>query len=229
MDVPKHLLRRHRQFIDKVRMSILGRERTVWNTLELCLDLFKNNVEGCLVECGVYAGGHPAVMAYAADQAGENRAVHLFDSFCGIPVGGPRDHEDITAAVGKGDGSLVSSGESACSLEQVQRRLKSWGFDPNRFHYHKGWFQDTLPGIDIGKIALLRLDGDLYESTKVCLENLYPSVSVGGYVIIDDWNLQGCREAVFEYLGKIGEKPVMQLTNDDISRVCFWKRDILTN
>lgn len=225
MDVPSHIIRKHKPFIEKVRLSILGRERTVWNTLELSLEVLKNDIPGCMVECGVAAGGNPAIMAYACDYTGKHREVHMFDSFCGIPIGGPRDHSDITDAVGIGDGSLISSGESSYSLEGVKERVRKWGFSPDRFIYHVGWFQHTLPESNVGPIALLRLDGDLYESTKVCLEHLYPLLSKGGYIIIDDWNLAGCREAVYEYLEKIGETPEMQQTNDEIHRPCFWKKD----
>jgi O-methyltransferase len=81
--------------------------------------------------------------------------------------------------------------------------MEEWSIDPGQLVYHKGWFQNTLPTdapqlFDRG-IALLRLDGDLYESTKVCLRYLHPLVAEGGYVIVDDYALTGCRKAVTEY------------------------------
>jgi hypothetical protein len=76
----------------------------------------------------------------------------------------------------------------------------------------EGWFQDTLPGIQhkIGDIALLRLDGDLYESTMVCLDNLYDNVVAGGIIIIDDYSsLTGARKAVHDFFDKKQINPVL--------------------
>ena len=74
-------------------------------------------------------------------------------------------------------------------------------YPKDKYVVHEGWFQDTLPQAikEIDRIAILRLDGDYYESTKVCLEYLYPKVVRGGAVIVDDWCLKGCREACEEY------------------------------
>ena len=80
----------------------------------------------------------------------------------------------------------------------------SWGL--KNFSLIKGWFQDTVPTWEERPIAVLRLDGDLYESTKICLEYLYPMLSKGGILIIDDWDLSGCVQAFDEYFEK-HEKP----------------------
>jgi O-methyltransferase len=125
---------------------------------------------------------------------------HLFDSFEGIPEAGPNDDETITGCIGVGQDRLVSTGISSCSVEQVKAHMNEWGIDPHRLEYHVGWFQDTVPVAKINKIAILRLDGDLYSSTKVCLDHLYHLVSPGGYIIFDDYPLTGCRKAVDEYL-----------------------------
>ena len=88
-------------------------------------------------------------------------------------------------------------GASACAAETVLGHLASLRCDMTRFAIHEGWFQDTIPASDVGPIALLRLDGDLYESTRVCLEGLYPLLD--GFCIVDDYALAGCRAAVDEY------------------------------
>ncbi len=75
--------------------------------------------------------------------------------------------------------------------------------DVARVPEHEGWFEDTVPAAQIGQIALLRLDGDLYESTKVCVQHLFPKLSVGGWCIVDDWNLDGCRAAIAETVGHL--------------------------
>lgn len=79
--------------------------------------------------------------------------------------------------------------------------MREWGVPEDFLVWHPGWFQDTVPGANIDQIALLRLDGDLYESTLVCLQHLYPRVVSGGWVIVDDYGLPGCREAVNQFLG----------------------------
>jgi O-methyltransferase len=66
--------------------------------------------------------------------------------------------------------------------------------------YHEGLFEDTVPNADIKEIAFLRLDGDLYSSTKVCMEHLYPKLVRGGWFCVDDFNLSGCRKAVLDYV-----------------------------
>ena len=120
---------------------------------------------------------------------------------------------------------------SAVSLESVQRAMMHWGLQSFRLVYHKGWFQEVLPVESAPQksicvycegqfynvlpparaipksICLLRLDGNLYESTKVCLEYLYPKISPGGYVVIGDYSLAGCRKAVNEYLDKHNLNP----------------------
>jgi hypothetical protein len=85
-----------------------------------------------------------------------------------------------------------------------------WGVSNHSTQYHPGWFADTLPGFqrsDIGPIAVLRIDGDLYESVKVCMEHLYPLVSPGGYIIQDDYALKGPKTAIDEYFDKHGNQP----------------------
>lgn len=158
-----------------------------YHTLELARRCVAENVPGSLVECGVFAGTHPAIMEYAT--RGDRRPIHLFDSFCGIPAPGPRD----------ADAAKDIEGKSACSRETVEGHLANLDCDPRRFIFHEGWFCDTIPGCDIGPIALLRLDADLYESTRICLVELYPMLSPRGFCIIDDYALAGCRAAVDEY------------------------------
>ncbi len=184
---------------------------TVWNSYLLAQACCHKNIEGDFVECGVFAGTQIAAMALANQQNGMKKKIHLFDSFIGIPQAGPNDDETITSCIGKGDGkgSLVTTGISVCSVKAVQGHMREWGINSNQLLYHIGWFQDTIPLATkkIKKIAVLRLDGDLYESTKVCLEYLHPLVSKNGYVIIDDYALTGCRKAVDEYHLQIGINP----------------------
>lgn len=183
-----------------------------YNSAEYCI---KNNIEGDFVECGVAAGSQIAAMALAAQVHGVARNIWAFDSFQGIPLADP---EHDTSQPGKnyfkGDEPkvenkrdlLVSSKITVHSLENVKNNLGNWGIDGANFKFVPGWFQDTVAdyALQIDKIAILRLDGDLYHSTVVCLEHLFPKLVSGGILIIDDWALEGCRKACNEYFKKLG-------------------------
>ncbi len=192
---------------------------TICNSYELSVECIKNNIPGDFVECGVAAGAQVGAMALACQQLKSNKKIHLFDSFEGIPLASANDTQqpgvgDIThnTNVAHVNDLLVTSGISAHSLEEVKYNINRWGFDPEYFIYYKGWFQYTLPAAakKIKAISFLRLDGDLYESTKVCLEYLYPKISKGGYIVIDDFgSLVGCQRAVREYLADHNLNPTI--------------------
>lgn len=204
-------------------MSALGHRSSQQQTYDLARLVLQRGIPGDFVECGVYAGASCALMARAiiddyeldrrcittpeafSSERWSGPHVHLFDSFTGIPAPGPHDVE-LQANVG---------GESACSLQEVKANMEAWGIPDELLVWHPGFFYERVPffaGDDADpkgkRIALLRLDGDLYESTRVCLEHLYPLVSPGGYVIVDDFNLSGCRKAVEEYFKDSGPAPI---------------------
>lgn len=184
---------------------------TIHNSFNLATDVIDRKVPGCFVECGVFSGSQCAAMALAAQVRNERRVVHMFDSFEGIPEAGPKDDHTITDLIGKGEGRLRSTGVSSCSLADVLTTLKVWGFANHPMVPHRGWFQDTVPrdASKLGDIAILRLDGDLYESNAVCLEHLHPLVSPGGYVIVDDWLVNGAKQAVLDYWKKHSLTPTV--------------------
>lgn len=194
-------------FLVEVAQHAFGVPESLRFTYETTRRLLADGVPGDLVECGVAAGVHPAAMAVACHDAKQKRTVRLFDSFEGIPHAGPRDGEFVAQGYGDGSGDLRPAGMMAVSLEAVAANLKAWGVDDFGIPVvlHPGWFQDTMPAAaaawsERGEgIAFLRLDGDLYESTLVCLQHLYPLVRSGGCVVVDDWNLDGCKQAVRDY------------------------------
>lgn len=191
----------------------------IYNTFLIASKCIKENVPGDFVECGVAAGAQIAAIAYACHKNLDFRKIHLFDSFEGIPLAGPNDTQQpgITGPIQHNTNVkdlntlLVSSGIAAHSVEEVINNMKLWNIDTKNFIFHKGWFQHTLPKDEssIEKIAFLRLDGDLYESTKICLEYLYQKISKGGYIVIDDYILTGCKKAVDEYLAKYNLNPTI--------------------
>lgn len=176
---------------------------TVQNTYDMAVRCAK--LPGVYVECGVAAGAQVMAMQQALSDAGVHKHIYAFDSFEGIPLGCDRDKEQPGIGNPKHDTTLpqsvrlVSSGVTVHSLENVYANFRKLGVDTDKINFIKGWFQDTVCVTDTGNIALLRLDGDLYESTKICLEYLYPKVVNNGIVIIDDYALEGCRTAVDEY------------------------------
>ncbi len=184
---------------------------TVCNTYKISIKCLQNNIPGDFVECGVAAGTQIGAMGYACQLFKSNKKIHGFDSFEGIPLAGPNDADQpgigaIThnVHVENFDKLLISSGITVHSLENVKNNIVRWNLDPNAFLFYKGWFQHVLPvaHAQISQISFLRLDGDLYESTVVCLEYLYPKISKGGYIVIDDYALPGCRKAIDQYLEK---------------------------
>lgn len=188
---------------------------TLQSSYDLARLAIQNGVPGDFVECGVFQGAQCAAMALAIQQADNcasgvswNRPrVHLFDSFSGVPAAGPHDRQWREAG--------HPEGQSAASLADVQSNMREWGIDPALLVYYPGLFEETIPRFAFPivaarpKIAILRLDGDLYESTKVCIEHLYPLVSPGGWIIVDDYGLDGARKAVNEFWERTSGYPLV--------------------
>jgi SAM-dependent methyltransferase len=169
---------------------------------------------GALVECGSWNGGSAALLASAAYRPG--RHVWLFDSWEGMPE--PSENDG-----GRALGKYKQLAGNFCvgDMSRVSGAFWQAGVIDNTLHIRKGWFQDTLPlaAREIGKIALLHIDADWYDSVAICLRVLYPQVKKGGLVIIDDYgHWPGCRLAVDEYFSKA---PVDLLSVDYTSRYFF--------
>ena len=195
-------------------MTMPGRCRKLW---DLCGDVFARQVPGGLVECGVWRGGSAAIMGLAARHAGEPRVLHLFDSFEGLPEPDERDGaQAISYSHGKSGGALSSIHQCEAGVEEVRAALLGKiGLREEGVVFHRGWFQDTVPVAagSLGLIAVLRLDGDWYESTAICLKHLYPLLASGGVLLLDDYFCwEGCRKATDEYRAAHGiTTPVVQI------------------
>lgn len=161
-------------------------------------------IEGAFVELGCWKGGMSALMAMCS----ENREIWLFDSFVGLPQLTPNDFIGDFSKEMKTEedsGRLTPIGALEASIEDAKTAMFDIAKHPKeKTHFIKGWFQDTLPSEvkNIGEIALLRLDGDLYESYMISLDYLWDKVVPGGFIIIDDWALAGCRKAVQDFFAK---------------------------
>lgn len=170
------------------------------NTVELVRDVIARKVPGDLIETGVWRGGMTILMraaleAYGGAQDGM-RSVWVADSFAGLPTADPS--VDLRDAIWNHMMRAVDS--LASDLQSVRGAFAKAGLLDARVRFLPGWFSDTLADAPVEKLALMRLDGDWYESTRDALEALYPRLSSGGYVIIDDYGLPtGCARAVDEY------------------------------
>jgi hypothetical protein len=165
------------------------------DNLHKALDtITNNNVPGDIIETGVWRGG-ACIFAngYLKVNGIKNRKVWALDSFEGLP-----EPDEVNYPLDKGDiHHLMTSLE--VSLETVKKNFESLDLLDDNVIFVKGYFSDTVPTLKIGPIAILRLDGDMYESTIVVLNHLYPKLSDGGIIIIDDWGLPNCRKAVEDY------------------------------
>ena len=144
------------------------------------------------------------MMAQCLHDNNINKLVYGFDSFCGIPYA---TSEDVTQP-GIGEininklGVLETTGISSHDEDNVRINFSKFETPMTNVRLVKGWFQDTVPSFEVEKIALLRLDGDLYESTDVCMKYFFPKLVKGGILIIDDWQLEGCKKAVLKYIDR---------------------------
>jgi len=164
----------------------------------------KNEVPGDIVECGVWKGGSMMAVAKTLIELNESRTLHLFDTFDGMtaPQGIDRDLYGQSAAAQLAVEDKDSSTVWAYSpLEEVQRNLASVEYDPSKLVFVKGRVEETIPAQAPSQISILRLDTDWYESTYHELVHLYPRLSVGGVLIIDDYGFwEGARKAVDRYI-----------------------------
>lgn len=173
--------------------TMIGLKRL--NNLQACIaGVLENDVPGDLIETGVWRGGATIFMRAILKTYGiTNRTVWVADSFRGLPQ---PDEEHYPAD----SGAIYHTYDALrCSLENVKENFAKYGMLDDQVHFLEGWFKDTLPNAPIKQLAVMRLDGDMYESTMDALVNLFPKLSVGGFVIIDDFLLQGCREAVYDF------------------------------
>ena len=196
--------------------SMIGSKRM--DNLHTCVaDVLRRGVPGDLMETGVWRGGAVIFMRAALEAYGDaTRRVWVADSFAGLPA------PDARYAADRGD---VHHGfrALAVSLEQVRANFARYGLLDERVRFLEGWFKDTLPGAPIGRLAVLRLDGDMYESTMDALRPLYPRLSVGGYLIVDDYGVvPGCKQAVDEYRAEHGiAEPIVDIDGWGV----YWRRE----
>lgn len=179
-------------------------------------DVLASGVPGDLIETGVWRGGATILMRGVLKAHGvTDRTVVVADSFQGLPAPNPE-------AYPADEGLDFSTHDVlAVSREQVEENFRTFGLLDDQVEFVPGWFRDTMPGLRDRTWSVLRLDGDLYESTMDVLTNLYPQLSPGGWLIIDDFSIPACEQAVHDYRAANGITEPIEVIDDD--GVC-WKK-----
>lgn len=175
-------------------VTMVGSQR-LQNLEECCRSALRDKVPGDFVETGIWRGGCGILMrAILAAMEDTSRKVWLFDSFQGLPK------PDVQAfPQDRSDQLWMFRNYLGVSLEKVKANFQRYELLDERTKFIAGWFRDTIPQAEVDSISVLRLDGDLYESTWLVLTHLYPKLSPNGFVIIDDYALTTCKAAVDDF------------------------------
>lgn len=197
--------------------TMIGLKRL--DNLRFCLeDVLARRVPGDVIETGVWRGGASIFMRGILKAHGiTDRRVWVADSFRGVPPPRPDEYPADAAS------DLHTYSVLAVALEVVAENFRRYGLLDDQVCFLEGWFRDTLPSAPIEQLALARLDGDLYESTLDSLTHLYPRLSRGGYLIVDDYGaIAACRKAVDDYRSRHGIK-------EEVARIdstgVYWRRE----
>ncbi len=177
---------------------------------------FASRVPGDVVECGTWRGGMALGMVAITGSA---RHYHFFDSFEGLPAARSIDGEAATKW--QSDTESTAYYDNCAADEEVFRRNLRNYCPEAQTHVYAGWFSETIRTFPAGReVAVLRLDGDWYESTLECLRGLFQRVVPGGLIIIDDYyTWDGCSRAVHDYLSSIGSPSRIHQTR--LSRTAY--------
>ena len=186
--------------------------------------IIKNNIPGDIVECGVWKGGSMMAVARTLMEIGANsHTLYLFDTFDGMSEPTEVDKNfrgDAAADILRESDKDTSEVWAYRPLDEVKRNMQDTGYDEEKVVFVKGRVEDTLPEHAPDQISLLRLDTDWYESTYHELTHLYPRLSVGGVLIIDDYgHWAGARQAVDQYISE-GNLRLLLNRIDYSGRIC---------
>jgi len=197
--------------------TMIGMRRL--NNIQECVEtVIRENIPGDLVETGVWRGGASIFMrAVLAAYGDTTRKVWCADSFRGLPNPNLVDYPADEAA------RWHERPELAVSIETVKRNFARYGLLDEQVEFLEGWFKDTLPDAPIERCALIRLDGDMYESTMDALNSLYAKLSPGGFLIVDDYGIpeDTCRRAIHDFRDVHGiSEPIVDIDGWG----AYWRR-----
>lgn len=183
--------------VPEIAETMVGHRRL--ENLQDCITrVLDDGVPGDLIETGVWRGGSAIFMrAVLAVHEVSDRSVWLADSFEGLPTPDPDAHPADR------EYDLSDYSQLAVGIDQVKANFAKYDLLDDQVKFLAGWFKDTLPTAPIEQLALVRLDGDLYESTMDAISALYPKLSIGGYLIVDDYNAplfaKACGQAIRDF------------------------------
>lgn len=197
--------------------SMIGNKRMT-NIQEVAKIVISDNIDGDFAETGVWRGGACIFMAAIARAYNLNKKVWVCDSFEGLPKPNDEYPQD------SGDVHYTHKEHLGVSLEQVKKNFEKYDLLSDKIEFIKGFFSDTLPTAPIEKLSILRLDGDMYESTIVALRSLYDKVESGGFIIVDDFNLASCSKAITDFSVERDDDFYAKMIKIDGSAQ-YWRKD----
>lgn len=199
--------------------TMMGLERL--NNVQHCVSrVLQDDVPGDLIETGVWRGGGVILMrAILQAYRDTDRRVWVADSFQGVPPPNAEKYPQDAGDVHWKHDYL------AVSLDDVRENFARYGLLDDQVQFLPGWFRDTLPSAPIRRLAVLRVDGDIYESTMDALVHLYPKVSKGGFIIVDDYGaIAACQAAVDEYRALHHIREHMHFVEDGQRSCVYWRK-----
>jgi O-methyltransferase len=191
------------ELIAKVKPYTLTSAERMSALRQAVLYVVKASVPGAFVECGVWRGGSMLIIAHTLVELGvTDRDLYLYDTFETMPPPGPLDIDLWgTPAADFYEAALASPVYSYLPQDQIYALMTATGYPAERLHFVRGLVEETIPGVAPERIALCRLDTDWYESTLHEMEHLYPRISPGGVLLVDDYgHFMGAKQAVDEYI-----------------------------
>ena len=199
-----------KDIIRAVRMRTMTSSEKLFALISAVRYVVEHDIPGDLVECGVWRGGSMQAAAMALLQAGSTaRDLYLFDTYEGMPPPSDIDRrrDGRTAAELLASADRTAPVWAVAHVDDVREGMAAVGYPDDRVHYVRGMVEDTVPTRAPQTISILRLDTDWYASTRHELTHLYPRLSSGGVLIIDDYGYwQGSRRAVEEFLAETGAR-----------------------
>lgn len=213
MGLPTDKIQTHQQSVlNDDMLTMIGYARLT-NIEVLLKEVVENDIEGDVIETGVWRGGACIFMRKILNDLGSNKKVYVADSFNGLPKPDEKYPHD------KGDYHHAIDFLSVDMFTVIGNFIKYSSL--KNVVFIKGWFKDTLHKLE-NKFSLIRLDGDMFESTMDALIALYPLLSYNGYCIIDDYNaVMGCKEAVTDY--RYENKIISKIIDIDGTGV-YWQK-----
>jgi O-methyltransferase len=195
--------------------TMIGRKRL--DNIQYCIEeVIKSKIPGDVIETGIWRGGATIFMRGVLAAYGiTDRRVWAADSFQGVPP--PTLPEDAGWDLSEKNYPVLT-----VKIEEVQQLFARYGLLDEQVFFLQGWFKDTLAKAPIKKLAVLRLDGDLYESTMDALKPLYPKVASGGFIIVDDYtSIPPCARAINEFRAAHGiTDPIQKIDDQGV----FWRK-----